>query len=170
MTGPSAPANLSEAPIAVPCPRCGAATNGRFCGECGTPVGNPECGRCAARLSAGARYCHRCGTPAGARGVAAQGAQSVVPWVVAGVSLLALVVVLVLDRRRTPQAGAAAGGGANAATAEATPSAGRPPDLSQMSPRDAADRLFDRVMRLQEEGKRDSVVFFAPMDVFFLII
>jgi hypothetical protein len=32
-----------------------------------------------------------------------------------------------------------------------------------MSPRERADRLYDRVMRLAEEGKRDSVDFFSPM-------
>ena len=32
-----------------------------------------------------------------------------------------------------------------------------------MSPRERADRLYDRVMRLNEEGKTDSVDFFAPM-------
>jgi hypothetical protein len=32
-----------------------------------------------------------------------------------------------------------------------------------MSPRDIADRLFDRIMRLSSEGKADSVGFFAEM-------
>jgi hypothetical protein len=41
--------------------------------------------------------------------------------------------------------------------------AGRAPDISSMSPRERADRLYDRVMRLNEEGKQDSVDFFAPM-------
>ena len=36
-------------------------------------------------------------------------------------------------------------------------------DISQMSPEERATRLFNRVMRLDEEGKRDSVAFFAPM-------
>jgi hypothetical protein len=39
------------------------------------------------------------------------------------------------------------------------------PDISQMSPEERAQRLFDRVMRLQEEGKQDSVQFFLPMAV-----
>ena len=39
----------------------------------------------------------------------------------------------------------------------------RAPDISSLSPRERADRLFDRVMRLAQEGKRDSVAFFAPM-------
>lgn len=32
-----------------------------------------------------------------------------------------------------------------------------------MSPSERADRLYDRVMRLHEEGKDDSVRFFSPM-------
>jgi hypothetical protein len=39
----------------------------------------------------------------------------------------------------------------------------RAPDISSMSPRERADRLFDRIMRLDTEGKKDSVQFFAPM-------
>lgn len=38
-------------------------------------------------------------------------------------------------------------------------------DISQMSPEERAQRLFDRVMRLQEEGKQDSVQFFLPMAI-----
>jgi hypothetical protein len=37
------------------------------------------------------------------------------------------------------------------------------PDLSTMSPDEQADRLFNRVMRLAEEGKTDSIGWFAPM-------
>jgi hypothetical protein len=39
----------------------------------------------------------------------------------------------------------------------------RAPDISAMPPRERADRLYDRVMRLSDEGKRDSVDFFVPM-------
>jgi hypothetical protein len=34
-----------------------------------------------------------------------------------------------------------------------------------MSPEERARRLFDRVMRLAEEGKQDSVAFFVPMAI-----
>lgn len=34
-----------------------------------------------------------------------------------------------------------------------------------MSPRERADRLYDRIMRLDTEGKKDSVQFFAPMAI-----
>jgi hypothetical protein len=39
----------------------------------------------------------------------------------------------------------------------------RAPDISSLSPRERADRLFDRMMRLESEGKKDSIAFFAPM-------
>ncbi|MEW5917571.1 MAG: hypothetical protein AB1762_14285 [Gemmatimonadota bacterium] len=41
----------------------------------------------------------------------------------------------------------------------------RAPDISQMTPRERASRLFDRVMRLDEEGKTDSVMLFASMAI-----
>jgi hypothetical protein len=39
----------------------------------------------------------------------------------------------------------------------------RAPDISSLSPQERADRLFNRVMLLAEQGKTDSVQFFAPM-------
>ena len=41
----------------------------------------------------------------------------------------------------------------------------RPPDLSKMTPREAADRLFNRVMAASERGDIDEVRRFAPMAV-----
>ncbi len=41
----------------------------------------------------------------------------------------------------------------------------RAPDISALSPRDRADRLYDHVMRTQSEGKVDSMQFFARMAV-----
>lgn len=38
-------------------------------------------------------------------------------------------------------------------------------DISQLSPEERADRLFNRVMQLSTEGKTDSVRFFAPMGI-----
>jgi hypothetical protein len=45
----------------------------------------------------------------------------------------------------------------------AAQSSGSPPDISQMSPQERAERLYDRVMALNERGRTDSVRFFAPM-------
>lgn len=41
----------------------------------------------------------------------------------------------------------------------------RGPDISSLSPRERADRLYDRIMRLDSEGKKDSAAFFAQMGI-----
>ena len=38
-------------------------------------------------------------------------------------------------------------------------------DIANMSPEEAANRLFDRVMRYSSEGKADSAAIFAPMAI-----
>jgi hypothetical protein len=55
--------------------------------------------------------------------------------------------------------GAATDGGATTDGASGM----RAPDISNMSPQERADRLYNRVMTLATEGKVDSVQFFAPM-------
>jgi hypothetical protein len=46
---------------------------------------------------------------------------------------------------------------------------GNPPpaavDISQMTPQERAERLYDRIMSLAERGRGDSVRFFAPMAI-----
>jgi hypothetical protein len=61
-----------------------------------------------------------------------------------------------------PQAGLDDRGIAPAGPAEGTV---RGPDISQLSPQERADRLFNRVMLLSSQGKNDSVLFFAPMAI-----
>jgi hypothetical protein len=41
----------------------------------------------------------------------------------------------------------------------------RGPDISQLTPRERADRLFDRIMALKERGRTDSIQFFAQMAI-----
>jgi hypothetical protein len=41
----------------------------------------------------------------------------------------------------------------------------RAPDISKLSPQESAERLFNRVMLLNTQGKTDSVLFFAPMAI-----
>lgn len=118
------------------------------------------CHACGATLSEGARYCHKCGASTSAP---ATGWRVGLPWGIAGVALGALAMALVLRWGRSdgsvgseppvsaPFAGSSSAGGLPA------------PDISQMSPEERAQRLFDRVMRLDEAGKSDSVQFFLPM-------
>lgn len=155
------------------CPACGAAAHGQYCASCGASLAGATCAGCRASLTPGAKFCHRCGTPAGAQpaGVAA-GAASVgrdpLPWAVALIALAALIALVAAPRigssrgstldapvTAIPQAGldfpAPMGGGAG----------GPAPDISSMSPEERANRLFDRIMRLDSEGKTDSVQFLA---------
>ena len=112
-----------------------------------------NCQACGAALSPKARFCHKCGAQTGASPTG--GWRASLPWGVAGVALGALVAVLALRGSGGPQSDQ---GGA------AAPFAGAPAgDISRMSPEEMAKRLFDRVMRLAEETKQDSVEFFVPM-------
>lgn len=119
-----------------------------------------NCQACDTPLSAGARYCHKCGASAGT--LAAGGWRVGLPWGIAGLALGALLAVLLMrvggESGAAVSAGEVSGGGAPFGGMAA-------PDISQMSPEERAQRLFDRVMRLGEEGKMDSVQFFLPMAI-----
>jgi hypothetical protein len=56
-----------------------------------------------------------------------------------------------------------AGSPAPAAAPFAGQTDGSPPDLSQMSPRERFDRLYNRVMQASESGDRATVTQFSPM-------
>jgi len=145
------------------------------------------CAACGAQLSSGARFCHRCGQTVGdavvALGMPSPGASSApalapnqtLPWAVAAIALLAFIALLAGQRfNRGPVAAAApaaepppsgpfAGGAAPAGGPDAGERPVRAPDISRMTPDERALRLFNRVVSLAEQGKRDSVQFFAPM-------
>ena len=123
-----------------------------------------NCHACGAALSPGARFCHKCGATTNPSAAAA-GWRAGLPWGIAGLAVGALLAVLFM-RGAGGAAGANTPAPGGAPFAGGAPSGGMPaPDISQMSPEERAQRLFDRVMRLQEEGKQDSVQFFLPMAV-----
>ena len=93
------------------------------------------------------------------------------PWIVSAIALITLLAFLAgnaFNRKRgsnldapqnaLPQAGLDDRGAGGEAPV-------RGPDISQLSPQERADRLFNRVMVLNSEGKTDSVLFFAPMAI-----
>ncbi len=138
--------------------------------------GSGYCSSCGAALSAGARFCHRCGTPRGQAtppgnssgsgpGYSAQSgsqAASILPWGVAFLALLALVAMFA-GRNFGAARGSAVSGSANALPTQAIDGAGPASDISNLSPSDRANRLYQRLMTYVENGDVDSVAFFAPM-------
>src|SRR5260370_11232818 len=116
-----------------------------------------SCHACGAPLSQGARFCHKCGAAVATAGPT--GWRAGFPWAIAGAALGALVTLLAI---RGTGGGSASSGEQGAATSGQTAQL-RAPDISQMSPQERANRLFNRVMILAEAGKNDSVHFFLPM-------
>ena len=163
----------AASPEAAPvCAACGAAAPGRFCANCGAPQAGATCSVCKGELSAGSKFCHHCGNAAAAGQAAPAVKSSPLPWVVAALALLTMFAMLAgrgfnnargstLDapQNALPQAGLDDRGaqppGQNGAT--------RAPDISAMSPQERTDRLFNKIMILNSQGKTDSVQFFAPM-------
>ncbi len=137
-----------------PCPKCREPTDGNFCSNCGTPLGETRCPSCGTDLPQASRFCHACGAQltGQARRVAAA-----IPWAVAGVAIVALILVATGTFRSQAPAGV-----------PVTPPAGGVPsvattDISNMTPRERADRLFNRIMTTHERGDASEVTFFVPM-------
>lgn len=150
------------------CPSCGAAAEGRYCNACGAAL-NAACRECGNPLPRGARFCNECGAPAAPRAAEAPAAtrSHLVAWFVAGAAVLALVASLVWPRRVAQEQVPAA-----QAPAFSQPGAGAPasgtgaaPDISQMSPRERADRLFNRVMQANSTGDTAQAKTFVPMAI-----
>lgn len=157
------------------CPACGASASGRFCAECGTSLGGAPCADCGAILSAGAKFCHRCGSAVGQRASRARverGVAGALPWAVAAIALLALVALVAgqrIARARPPAQSPGAVGdatdGSIAGSDDASRAPAPAPDISNLSPQQRAERLFNRIMTSFEAGDTARVQFFAPMAV-----
>jgi len=92
-------------------------------------------------------------------------------WIVAGVIVVLLVGVIVWQVERGPPAPVvpdmANPGAGGAPFAGGGPPGGGPtgaaPDISQMSPRERFDRLFNRIMAAADQGDSNTVTTFTPM-------
>ena len=164
--------------MAVRCPECGREGAGNYCSRCGARLGGGEgaCPECGSEVKEGALYCGQCGHPV--RSPERKPFTAYLPWILAGVALVAFAVAvgLFVQDQSAPrgaegsitgglpsstEGGATAGGGATGAAGGAgMPS---PDELANMSPREAADRLFDRAMQEQETGDPERARFFAQM-------
>lgn len=149
-----------------------------------TPGGGPAagsfCAACGAALSAGARFCHRCGTPVGQGSpVITPGAHpgsssnsNIIPWALAFVAVMVLVANFA-GKNFGKAKGSAVDGSSNSianpaidgpAMAQAQ-GQGRAPDISQMTPSERAQNLFNRIMTYAEANKMDSAMMFIPMGI-----
>jgi len=145
----------------VKCPGCGKPAAGNFCSHCGAPIVS-TCPSCGTDVKPGSRACHECGASLTAAAAPKQwNAQTIAPWVAIGIASIALAVALaaLFDR----SSGAAAPTSFSQSLSSAVPAPGQPVDLASMSPRQAADRLFNRVMAANEKGDVVEALRFAPM-------
>ena len=149
--------------MSSPCPSCGEPASGRFCSSCGTALAGAICATCTAPLTPGARFCHRCGTPAGATAAPSRGLAGGLPWAVAAIALVALI-ALVVGQRFGARGNAVSQPNTDTG-ALPSPVMPRAPDISQMTPEQQAERLYDRIMREYEAGQTDNVRTFMPMAV-----
>lgn len=147
------------------CPSCGAESSGAFCAECGAPLKGAKCRDCGSPLTPGARYCTNCGARTGESG---GGGGSKAPWFVAGGALLIFVVVLLWPKisgqnaeneRKVPISQVQ---NADLGTADQAGSAEGP---LTGTPREQADRLFNRIMTERENGDTAKAKFFLPMGI-----
>ncbi|HWA14790.1 MAG TPA: hypothetical protein VG817_00050 [Gemmatimonadales bacterium] len=111
-----------------------------------------------------ARFCRNCGTPAEAPGAAAPppgglSGNERLGWFMAGAVTMAVLGAVILKAGRTP----VVADPEIAAPVQAPGATGAAPDISNLSPRERFDRLFNRVMRAAENGDEATVTNFSPM-------
>lgn len=162
------------------CPECGKHASGNFCHHCGATLGGKFCNQCGAEVVGDGKFCNQCGAPArggqarGAGGASGGGASrraqpvgagagvsNTAPWWVAGVAMFGL--ILVVGWNMVGPAGPAAPAGGGVPTGGVDPNAPGTTDISQMSPRQAADQLFHRVMQAAASGDSVEAQGFMPM-------
>jgi hypothetical protein len=113
-----------------------------------------KCQSCGAE-SAG-RFCNGCGQP-----LAGPSRTMIsVPWAMAcaaGGGAVVLLIMLLAGQEKRAESPAATSGGPAAQAA--------PPDISNLTPRERFDRLYNRVMSAAESGDQATVSQFTPMAV-----
>ncbi len=113
------------------------------------------CVSCGVSLNAGAQFCHACGTPQRAE-------RKAIPLPLIVLTGFAIVVVVAIVAYNAGRSAASSDGGAPFASSMGGATAGAP-DISSLSPREQADRLFEIVMTAHEQGDFDRVSQFASM-------
>lgn len=129
--------------------------------------GGAGCRSCGAKLKTGALYCAECGVAVAPP--EAKSASARLPWILSALSLAAfsVVIALLVQRGTVPRTGdMTMTGGFSDPNAGAPAAGGTMPsmeELAAMSPREAADRLFDRAMAEHQGGDMEATAFFIDM-------
>lgn len=150
------------------CANCGTESNGRFCPSCGAQLRSSSCTECGAELPPGARFCTRCGTATATgsgtttRAAATGGTSPNLPWYIAGAVLVVLILILLVPMLTDRDDAVTRGPFTPGATNGAAP--GTPPPLTG-TPREQADRLFNRVMTAWGQGDSAQARQFVPMAI-----
>ena len=142
------------------CPNCGAESSGAFCAECGAPLKGAKCRSCNAPLAVGSKFCTQCGTAVTGRAPAA----SKTAWYIVGGALALLLIVLIWPAVRGEKGNPANDGRVPIGQLQDGPAGIAQGPLSG-SPREQADRLFNRVMSERESGDTARARFFLPMAI-----
>jgi len=153
------------------CPECSKPATGNFCQNCGAKLGGRFCNQCGAKLSGGAKFCNQCGAKASGGGGGGQrrdAARDLVSgqnlaWWIAGAAMFVLIMVLGVQMVRPAGPGAPAQAVDAPFAGGAAP--GTPPDITQMTPLEAATRLFNRVMTAISQGDSAQAQAFVPMAI-----
>ncbi len=169
------------------CAKCGTHGEGKFCGECGNSLGEIErpsfCNHCGTAVAGEERFCTECGTsldpasqvarvgptPRAANAAPAADSTQKAPrqplykdssfLMVAAASALALGAGIVVGKLGS--------GGEEITPVSGVAPAGNPAaiDLSSMTPEEAAERLYVRVVSSAENGDTASAQQFLPMAI-----
>lgn len=144
------------------CPSCQAPASGRFCPQCGVAL-DAQCRECQNPLPAGARFCNQCGVSVAAPATPARARQPALPWAIAAVAVAVLAAATILPRLAGDDDSPPV-----ALAQQPAPAPGGDPssvDLASMTPRERADRLFNRVMQGVSSGDTAKLGFFAGMAI-----
>ncbi|MDZ7781250.1 MAG: zinc-ribbon domain-containing protein [Gemmatimonadota bacterium] len=153
------------------CPECRKPATGNFCQSCGAKLGGRFCSQCGAKLGPSAAFCSQCGAKNDVAGPTHKAAAAAVvsgqnlPWWIAGAAMFALIVAIGVSMVQPGPAQPPTAGSSEAPTAAPGQGGAGNVDLSSMTPREAADRLFNRVMTSVEQGDTAAAQAFVPMAV-----
>jgi len=126
----------------------------------GNPAAGPACPSCGSGTLSGAAYCHTCGASLAGGAVGGKWPAGKFAGLAAVAGLIAVsvfVLVTFSTLENTPPS--------SSSSAPPTLVYDAPPDLSRMTQREAADRLFNRIMRASEQGNRAEAMRFVPMAI-----